>query len=1144
MRYLVLVILLFFNAPSWGQDIGSLFKIKKVAVRDSVQIDTLSINSSYIKVKTFNQSLVDTSLYEVNYSKAYLYLNSSITADSLIVEYLRFPEVITKKYKKLSKSLILPNNGSMNRFFRLSESKKTPMDLPFNGLSTTGSISRGITIGNNQNSVLNSELDLKITGKLSDKVSLRASIQDANIPLQENGYSQNLDEFDQVFIELYSEDWSVRAGDIDLENPNSYFANFSKRVQGLSVQAKIDGQETKTAAFASAALVRGQFATSSFIAQEGNQGPYKIRGSNNELYVLLVSGSETVYVNGISLERGATEDYIIDYNSGELIFNPTFPITSEMRVVVDYQYSERNYSRFVGYTGARHQSNKLQFGFSMYNENDLKNQPLIQNINEDQIAVLANAGDDLNLMTASSAIEEEFSENRILYRKETINNTDIFVFSNNPDDQLYRVNFTLMGANQGNYVLVSSNAIENIYEYIPPVNGILQGSFEPLVQLVAPVQLQLATIDGVYTPSENTAIHFELAASKNDLNLFSDFDDTDNTGIAAKFNVNQQLKAKDTLWQLSAFVDSDYIEKNFRNMEGLYNPEFNRDWNLSLGPSVQLFSEFGDQLLLNSGLQFSHQNLGKINYSLDRLSFEKDYTGIRHAVRLDNNIGGYHFTTNTSILNTKSEAVESRFLRSESQIKYSYTKGWLGVKYAAEDNIQKNNNSSELLPDSQRFSAYEVFKAFGDSTNVYIEMGYMYRTNDSLHNNKLKRFNKSNTYYLDSRLINSNNTDLKLYINYRVFNAIMNGNSSQKSLNSRLIYGQKLWGPLLQANTVFETSSGSLPQQDFTYVEVETGQGNFRWIDYNQNGIQELEEFEVAPFQDQGNYIRVLLPNQQYIRTHQNRFSHQLRLDFSHLATSKHGFQKFLAHFHNQTMYIVDQKHKNDLNNINLNPFSSSNNDLLARQLNFRNILFFNRGKQRYTSSYTFSDLRNLNTLSFGAISNDSKRHQFDFTHKIQEQWLVLMKSVFSKTSMNSENFSSKNYIFREAVLNPKLSYLLDDNKRFDVYYRHKEMNNLIGELETLSQHKYGLSFTLNQNEKAAITGDINYYSNRFLGNINSPVAYQMLEGLQAGVNYTWSLFIQKKVTNFMDLNLSYSGRKSSNSRVIHTGNVQLRAFF
>ena len=101
----------------------------------------------------------------------------------------------------------------------------------FEGLNTNGSISRGITLGNNQNAVLNSELDLQIFGKLNDKVEVTASIQDANIPLQDGGYSQKLDEFDQIFIELKSEKWKIRAGDVDLNNSNTYFGKFEKRIQ-------------------------------------------------------------------------------------------------------------------------------------------------------------------------------------------------------------------------------------------------------------------------------------------------------------------------------------------------------------------------------------------------------------------------------------------------------------------------------------------------------------------------------------------------------------------------------------------------------------------------------------------------------------------------------------------------------------------------------------------------------------------------------------------------------------------------------------------------------------------------------------------------------------------------------------------------
>ncbi|MEZ4793533.1 MAG: hypothetical protein R2783_08760, partial [Gelidibacter sp.] len=90
----------------------------------------------------------------------------------------------------------------------------------------------------------------------------------------------------------------------------------------------------------------------------------------------------------------------------------------------------------------------------------------------------------------------------------------------------------------------------------------------------------------------------------------------------------------------------------------------------------------------------------------------------------------------------------------------------------------------------------------------------------------------------------------------------------------------------------------------------------------------------------------------------------------------------------------------------------------------------------------------------------------------------------------------------------------------------------------------YGVSFTYNNAQKIALNGEINFFDNRFNGNANSPVSYQMLEGLQPGKNFTWSLLAQKKLTTFLDLNLNYFGRKTETSKTIHTGTIQLKAYF
>ena len=174
---------------------------------------------------------ISPSSYIVDFQNASLKFVRPIIHDSVRVNYLSYPTFMTRTYQEVDDSQIVNRTGNLQKLYKLSMPSETYSVSPFDGLISSGSLSRGITVGNNQNSVLNSELDLQISGKLNNKVTLRASIQDSNIPLQESGYSQRLDEFDQVFIELFSDKWKIRAGDIDLKNTESYYASFSKRVQ-------------------------------------------------------------------------------------------------------------------------------------------------------------------------------------------------------------------------------------------------------------------------------------------------------------------------------------------------------------------------------------------------------------------------------------------------------------------------------------------------------------------------------------------------------------------------------------------------------------------------------------------------------------------------------------------------------------------------------------------------------------------------------------------------------------------------------------------------------------------------------------------------------------------------------------------------
>ncbi len=767
------------------------------------------------------------------------------------------------------------------------------------------------------------------------------------------------------------------------------------------------------------------------------------------------------------------------------------------------------------------------------------------------MAILQTAGDDRELMNAPSAVPDTYSENKILYKKEIINGEEVFVFSSNPEDELFSVRFSLVGPNNGNYVISETNAISRIFEYVAPVNGVPQGNYAPVIRLNAPIKLQVGGLNGSFHPSEKTRIDFEVAGSQNDLNLFSDIDDNNNDGFAGRLAFKQRLLTTSDTLKIDGFGSLDFVQKDFRTIERLYNIEFNRDWNL--------INPIGNQSFVISGVEVSHPKIGGGRYEFQNLNYSENFNGTRHVIASEIKLKKLRLQTYGSFLNSKADSISSKFFRLNNTTTYSLKKAWVGGKVALEDNQIRDVQRDSISPISQKFAAFEAFTGIGDSTKVFVEAGYQFRVNDSVRNNVLQKVNSSNTYYLKSRLINTENTQLSTFANYRTLKyepnpdpgidpndslpVTIDNRETERSLNSRIIYNQALFDGGIRLNTALESNNGVIPQQEFTYVKTEPGQGVYTWIDYNNNGIQELEEFEVAQFQDQAEYIRVLLPNQVFLKIRQNKFSQILTLNPQNWS-NKEGFKKILSHFYNQTSYVLDRKVKRKNDGFNINPFEDGGDDQLGLTLNFRNALFFNRGKQHFTTSYTFISTSADNLLAVGLQRNNLKSHQLNFNHKFWESWLLNLKGATGSNESLSENFANRNYLLDSYEFNPKISYLLSQQTRFDVFYEFANQDNQLGEMEKLNQQTLGFSFAYTNAEKISINGEFNYIDNQFEGSPFSPVAYQMLEGLQPGTNFTWRLLFQKRITKYLDANLSYFGRKSETTKTVHTGSIQLRAYF
>lgn len=1123
IKRIVLLLLFFIGVFAYSQTTSSDFRsIKIIVTQDTVRFDSVPINPQRFKVKDIQQQIIPPSQYEVIFSEATLIINSK-QYQEITVEYFRFPSFLTKTYSPFDERLIIPNNSNTGKLYSLTTNKKATDLKLFDGLKTKGFITRGLTVGNNQSTVANSSMDLNIEGKLSDKVSIRANIFDTNLPIQENGYSQSITDFDRIFIELYSKDWRVKAGDVSLSNDKSFFLTFNKQVAGLEVEANIN---ENTNIQASGAVVRGEFAVFNFVGIEGNQGPYKIFGPNNEANFVIIGGSDRVFINGSPIERGPDKDYVIDYNMAEIRFNTRFPITNDMRIRIEYQFSNRNYNRFITYEKAKYEGENFKIGGYFYSENDVKNQPIQLSITQEQQQILANAGNNTDLMVAESAFPDTLDPNKILYRRVQIGPIEFFEYSVDENEPLFNVRFTNVGANRGDYVLDQTLANGNVFAYV----GQNLGDYDPIVQLIAPEKLQIAVVDGEFKPSEKTSISAEIAFSDNDQNLFSAIDNDENRGAATKFNWKQQIAGKK--WKLESDVDYLFIHENFNTVQRFQAVEFNRDWNL--------FNPLGNQQQIGIGLNLKNED-NYASYSFQQLEFSDNYKGSKHILNSKMKLDSTSIYINSSYLENNSEIQENQFLRILGRAEHSFKKSWLGAFINIESNDGELKATQEKVLTNHKYEEYEAYFAVGDSTKVFAKFGVNYRDNDSIRANSFAEINNRKTFYVDSKLVQTDRTNLSVFANYRITeNAFLD---DEKALNSRVVYNQRFFKNFLTVGTRYETSSGNVPQQDFVYIEVETGQGVYTWNDYNNNGIQEFDEFEIAQFQDQANYLRAPLPNLRFIPTQRAVWNQSISLNAKQWQNRK-GLKKILSHFSNQFFLSIDNEQERGGNSFNLNPFDLNEEKQISLNFSLRNNLYFNRGLQKYSTTYTYGTSENKQQFIIGDQEVGTKIHQLDFVHRLGKFWLLEVLTKLSQNNLQTENFANRNFEIDETEIRPKFSYEANDNHRFSAFYHFKNKENQIQGLEKLQQQNLGIEYFYTGREKGQFNFSFNAFFNDFTGDPNSPVGFQMLEGLQEGTNYTWNLLWNQKLNSFLNLNLNYRGRKSETLRTIHTGIVQLRAVF
>ncbi len=1132
--------------------IGSNLRHKQYpVVGDSIILDTTSIIP-----QTFAIDGVPSTDYRLDFINAVLHWIKKPEADSIRAVYRVFYYKLNPVAQRIRVDSVI--NAMAIAPYEFNNELAGPQKGIFNfgTIKAEGSFGRQISFGNSQDAVLNSTFNLQLSGMLGDSIEIQAAITDNNIPIQPDGTTQQLNEFDQVFLQFKKRNWQLNLGDIDIRQNQSYFLNFYKRLQGISFQTvNRIGKNSESRTLASGSIAKGKFTRNIIQALEGNQGPYRLTGANNEFFFIVLANTERVFLDGQLMQRGEDQDYVINYNTAEVTFTPRHMITKDSRIQVEFEYADRNFLNANFYVTEELQINqKLKLRVGAFTNSDAKNSQINQVLDSEQKQFLAGLGDSIQRAFYPSVAIDTFAAGKILYEKIYSGVDSFYQYSTDPSLAKYSLSFIEVGAGRGNYIPEFKGANGKVYKYVAPVGGVLQGNFEPVTILVTPKKQQLVNLGVDYAITHNTLLKTEVAMSNYDANTFSKIDNGDDKGFAAKFQLNnsKQLREKNKL-QLLTGIDYEYVQDKFKPLERLRTVEFSRDWGLP----VFVQPETENIIRATVGLK-DNKNHG-IQYRFTNYRRGGGYNGIQNAVNQNSDWKGWQF--NNEIVVTKFDAFNDKgvFFRPTIDISKQFKKiknYRLGFRYAEEQNAVRDKSTDTLSPIAFSFDSYSVYLRSDEQKKNRYGITFFTRADRYAYGKSFLKGDRSYNLNLQTELLSNPKRQFYLNTTFRKLDIIRPDLSFQEgdeTILGRVEYVMNEWKGLLTGNVLYEVGAGQEQRRDLTYIEVPAGTGVYAWIDYNNDGVQQLNEFEMAAFPDQAKFIRILTPTNEFIKANYITFNYSLNINPRAVLnkTGIKGLRLFVSKLNLSTSLQTSRKSV-AAGSFEFDPFKYNVNDTALVTLNtmLANTLSFNRFSSNW--GIDLSNIRNNGKalLTYGYESRTIN----DWIAKFR--WNISRALSFSVNGRNGKNslftpnaqFDNRNYDLEINSVEPLVTFIRGTSFRLVSGYKFENRSNhpaYGGEKSNSNSINVETKYNVLQN--SSITGKFTFNNIDFdakNGSANSTVGYIMLDGLMPGKNYLWSVILTKRLLNNLELNFQYDGRKPASSGTVHIGRASLTALF
>jgi hypothetical protein len=207
--------------------------------------------------------------------------------------------------------------------------------------------------------------------------------------------------------------------------------------------------------------------------------------------------------------------------------------------------------------------------------------------------------------------------------------------------------------------------------------------------------------------------------------------------------------------------------------------------------------------------------------------------------------------------------------------------------------------------------------------------------------------------------------------------------------------------------------------------------------------------------------------------------------------------------------------------------------------------LFFNQSSGVGGFDYTYQKNESKQLLTNGfetrGLENHELRTRINFTRSLA----LFTQTTYGFKSLSAELLTNRNYRILLLETEPKISYQPNTSLRISSGFKYSEKQNILNSSnEKAIIQDLNLELKLSKLNKGNLDFKADYILIDYSSKENTPLAFEMLNALRPGQNFTWTISYQQNLSAYLQISFNYEGRKSPGNKSIHIGGAQVRALF